>query len=80
MKENETSEKKSSVKFDESKNVIKEFAKNERIESLAKQKQNAKTKTVFEEDLEVAPKKLRRDDSDEFPSLTSTPVAATPNP
>jgi len=34
MKENEHSDKR--VKFDESKNIIKEFAKNERIESLAK--------------------------------------------
>ena len=31
MKENETSSKKSPVKFDESKNIVKEFAKNERI-------------------------------------------------
>ena len=31
MGENETSSKKSSVKFDESRNVVKEFAKNEKI-------------------------------------------------
>jgi hypothetical protein len=31
MKANEKSENKSSVKFDESQNKIKEFAKNERI-------------------------------------------------
>ena len=31
MKENEASEKKSAVKFDETQNIIKEFAKNEKL-------------------------------------------------
>ena len=34
MKEGESSSKKSSVKFDESQNQIKHFAKNEKIKTL----------------------------------------------
>lgn len=40
MADNETSSKKSPVKFDESKNIVKEFAKNERIVSTFKTAKN----------------------------------------
>jgi len=61
MQENETSGKKSGVKFDETRNVIKKFAKNERIEPLIK-KNNKKVKSLedcFEEE-ESKPTKLRK--------------------
>ena len=44
MKENEQSGNKR-VRFDESKNIIKKFAKNERVESLNQQKKNAMRET-----------------------------------
>lgn len=48
MKENEQSEKKSGVKFDETKNSVVEFCKNEK---LSKEKQ-------------ITPMKFKKDDSE----------------
>jgi hypothetical protein len=45
MKDNETSDNKSSVKFDESKNVVKEFHKNQKIMNFNPPKKDETLKT-----------------------------------
>ena len=69
MKDNETSQKKSPVKFDESRNVVKEFAKNEKIIT------NFKTP---KKDDDLKPKKMAKVDTTP-PKIESEEVAPKPD-
>ena len=61
MKENESSEKKTSVKFDESQNTIKEFRKGDKI-AKADHSRNGQVK--FKENDNSRPTKLRKTSDD----------------
>lgn len=76
MKENELSEKKSAVKFDESQNVIKEFTKNEKIQKP--QQSKPKHEPIrFEEEDDIEPvRKIQKTEPKEEAKVTPPPTEA----
>ena len=73
MKKDEKSEKKSGVKIDETKNVIKKFARNERIQTL-------ESTFHHSDDSNESPTKLRKTDPPMIEEVEDKEDAKTPEP